>query len=260
MNETKILDHPAPHTDAATMRRERDRVSIREHQSIKCKNCGHMATHKYCAHCGQPTRVRRLNFEDFLEDGINETFHLSQRYFVTLREMHFRPGPTISAYLAGKRRTYQNPLSYFAVGYLALGLFSKYVFHQAADLPVGAIGNLTQYGVLAGTAVIALVAHYVAAQSVFVGMETFAVFLFVYGTMFVDAVLVMALEVPFRKQLLTVTPRVGGMIIDVPMIVVLCIYFAMIVRYKKIPTTKLLLALVFGVGFYVVIRQGLGIK
>ncbi|HEY3251383.1 MAG TPA: hypothetical protein VGK25_09730 [Ignavibacteria bacterium] len=31
-----------------------------------CKNCGHKATDKYCAYCGQPAAIERLNVKELL--------------------------------------------------------------------------------------------------------------------------------------------------------------------------------------------------
>ncbi|MEM1327386.1 MAG: DUF3667 domain-containing protein [Bacteroidota bacterium] len=79
---------------------------------MNCKNCGHEVNGNYCHHCGQATKVNRINFSNVLEDITEGVFQLNKGFFYTLKAMSVRPGHAIREFLEGKRKRHFKPIAY----------------------------------------------------------------------------------------------------------------------------------------------------
>ena len=77
-----------------------------------CLNCDHAVPDRYCGHCGQDAHhTHRLTMTDMPHDILHSIWHVDKGILYTLKTMVRRPGPTIRAYLAGKRVDHFRPLS-----------------------------------------------------------------------------------------------------------------------------------------------------
>lgn len=79
---------------------------------MNCKNCGHSVDGKFCSHCGQNSKVGRIDFPNFLNEISESIFQINKGFFYTLRELFVRPGSTLKEFLNGKRKNHFKPIAY----------------------------------------------------------------------------------------------------------------------------------------------------
>ena len=79
---------------------------------MNCKNCGHNIDTKFCSHCGQNSKVGRINLANFLNEVTESVFQINKGFFYTLRELFVRPGKSLKEFLNGKRKNHFKPIAY----------------------------------------------------------------------------------------------------------------------------------------------------
>lgn len=79
---------------------------------MNCKNCGHRVDEKFCSHCGQSSKVDRINFPNFLKEVSESVFQINKGLFYTLKELFVRPGNTLKEFINGKRKNHFKPIAY----------------------------------------------------------------------------------------------------------------------------------------------------
>jgi hypothetical protein len=80
-----------------------------------CLNCGTIVTDKFCPHCGQKKEVKRLSWRTLTEE-INYFFFIGDGgFYKTVRELAIHPGRLYKNYLDGKRKKYDEPLSFLLI-------------------------------------------------------------------------------------------------------------------------------------------------
>jgi len=82
---------------------------------MNCKNCGHLVDGNFCSHCGQNTRVDKINFSNFLSELSGSVFQVNKGFFYTLKQLFIRPGHSIREYLHGKRKRHFKPIAYVLI-------------------------------------------------------------------------------------------------------------------------------------------------
>lgn len=112
-------------------------------EAMCCCNCGTELKGKFCHHCGQGAKIRRLTFSSLLREAVRSCLDLDSVYLRTFVGMIRQPGLLASRYVSGEREPYANPLKFliFTItlavlvrqGAVKIGLWS-------VD-PSGAIGN-----------------------------------------------------------------------------------------------------------------------
>jgi hypothetical protein len=80
---------------------------------LRCANCDTTVMGEYCHSCGQHVRDPLRSLRDFLRDTVGDIFHLNSRTFRTARDLVVRPGLLTSAYRAGARVRYMQPLQLY---------------------------------------------------------------------------------------------------------------------------------------------------
>jgi hypothetical protein len=77
-----------------------------------CLNCNHplQVDDKFCAKCGQKTRMVRLRFWAGLNELITNAFSFDSKVFVSLRELVLKPGLITQQYNAGMQARFIPPL------------------------------------------------------------------------------------------------------------------------------------------------------
>jgi len=192
--------------------------------------------------------------EALVEEVLKVSMHASHRVLRTLRELTFRPGETIRSYLDGKRKTYQDPVSFFAFGYLLLEAVNRFVL-RPQNLPDTIITRLGRSGTFAGMAVDAVASYYIVTRPELSIIETLAAFAFVYGMMFFDAAAIALVIAAFRDFFVGLPPSIGEMLFDIPLILILFVYFTLVSRALVGPRTlRLIIALAFGAATFVFFR------
>lgn len=79
---------------------------------MTCKNCDHSTEGNFCIHCGQSTKVDRINLHNFLSEISSSVFQINKGLFYSMKELFVRPGHSIREYLSGKRKNHFKPIAY----------------------------------------------------------------------------------------------------------------------------------------------------
>lgn len=82
---------------------------------MNCKNCGELVPDKFCGHCGQNSKVGKINFPNFLSDLSQSVFLVNSGFFYTLLNLFKRPGYAIKDFLDGKRKKHFKPMAFVLV-------------------------------------------------------------------------------------------------------------------------------------------------
>ncbi len=80
-----------------------------------CENCGQPVTETYCGHCGQKRMPERLSFGFLWHELFHFFTHIEKGFFHTTWQMVRSPGRMVMAYIGGRRKQYQSPVSYFLI-------------------------------------------------------------------------------------------------------------------------------------------------
>ncbi|MET0298138.1 MAG: DUF3667 domain-containing protein [Flavitalea sp.] len=85
--------------------------------SPSCLNCNttldQMA--RFCPSCGQKTDTHRLTFKHIIHDFFHAFTHADKSIFGLLRDLAIKPGIVAKEYIAGKRKKYFNPFTFFLI-------------------------------------------------------------------------------------------------------------------------------------------------
>jgi len=83
--------------------------------STTCLSCGQPFKGNYCPNCGQKASVKRLTVSVLLKEFFHFFTHLENGFLFTTWNFIIRPGISSLNYIAGKRKEYQPPVSYFLI-------------------------------------------------------------------------------------------------------------------------------------------------
>lgn len=92
----------------------------------KCLNCHEIFQSKFCPNCGQSAKTHRFSLKMFFtEVFINGVFQIDKGFFYTFKELFFRPGHSIRAYVDGSRVNHFNYFTFIVllitIGHLLAG-------------------------------------------------------------------------------------------------------------------------------------------
>ncbi|HXB30976.1 MAG TPA: DUF3667 domain-containing protein [Puia sp.] len=98
-----------------------------------CLNCGAYVEERYCTHCGQENVEIKESFRHLIGHFFSDLTHYDSKFFITLKDLLFKPGFLTNEYLAGRRANYLHPIRmyvfvsflYFLVTLSFNGLESK---------------------------------------------------------------------------------------------------------------------------------------
>jgi len=82
---------------------------------MECRNCGKIVEGNFCSHCGQDSKVSRINLPNFFNQVSENVFILNKGFFYTLINLFIRPGHSIRDFLNGKRKYHFKPIAYLLV-------------------------------------------------------------------------------------------------------------------------------------------------
>ncbi|MEP6711489.1 MAG: DUF3667 domain-containing protein [Ferruginibacter sp.] len=83
--------------------------------TVDCKNCHSNFEGKFCPHCGQAASTHRINALYFLHDLPHSVLHIDKGFPFTFYQLVKRPARALGDYLAGRRVSYDRPLSYVLI-------------------------------------------------------------------------------------------------------------------------------------------------
>jgi len=94
-----------------------------------CLNCGTLLTadDNFCPYCGQKSNVHRLKLSHILHEFLHSFTHADKGFLGITADLALKPGIVAREYIAGKRKKYFNPFTYFLLC-LGIMVFSANVF------------------------------------------------------------------------------------------------------------------------------------
>lgn len=69
----------------------------------------------FCAKCGQQVKQHRFTLAHFFHEVFHAFTHADKGIFHLLKELAYRPGIVAKEYIAGKRKKYFNPFTFFLI-------------------------------------------------------------------------------------------------------------------------------------------------
>lgn len=78
-----------------------------------CKNCEKELHGHFCDTCGQRSSIHKVTFRETIQDLIETIFSIDAPFFITLKTLFVNPGRLFKEYLAGKRKKYYRPVTFF---------------------------------------------------------------------------------------------------------------------------------------------------
>jgi hypothetical protein len=84
-------------------------------QPHNCLNCENelLTGQNFCAGCGQTATVHRLTTHDVVHEALHYFTHADKGILILIKELATRPGQVARQFIAGKRKRYFSPLSFF---------------------------------------------------------------------------------------------------------------------------------------------------
>jgi Protein of unknown function (DUF3667) len=107
--------------------------------STSCLNCGHTFKGKFCPECGQSTDVGRISARVVIGDALHFFTHIEKGFLFTTRNYVVHPGISSIQYLAGQRKKYQKPVSYFLIWTGLYILLHNWIIHSYHYLLAGEV-------------------------------------------------------------------------------------------------------------------------
>jgi len=104
-----------------------------------CLNCGHNFKGNFCPECGQQATIKRISAAVLFHDVIHFFTHLEKGFLFTTWQYLLHPGISSINYLAGKRKKFQTPVSYFLIWtglYILLhnAIVNYFDYHMAGEV------------------------------------------------------------------------------------------------------------------------------
>jgi hypothetical protein len=176
----------------------------------KCKNCGSEVKELYCGHCGQLAVLERITFY-YIWHGIVHFFtHAERGFLFTSWQMLVAPGKMVTNFIAGKRKKYQPPVSYYLIWIgiyiLALYMIEKF-FGQEKVISFGSYfgpNEQTKYAIshlnIVLTALLpiqALYVYLVLVKKLYNYFETLVTIIYCIGTVLMLQFVFAVVAIPF---------------------------------------------------------------
>ena len=101
-----------------------------------CLNCNNklLETDNYCAACGQENNDRMVSFWDLVKEVFGNIFSYDSQFIRSIVPFLFKPGYLTNQFLAGKRKTYIQPIRlYFATSFLFFLIYSNQINFKNTD-------------------------------------------------------------------------------------------------------------------------------
>lgn len=224
-----------------------------------CRNCAFPAPLPYCGQCGQKTAVKRLDLHWLVGEGLADIAHFTRRFLVTSAGMLTNPGVTVLEYLSGKRTKHQGPIAYFVIASLLLTVFLKFVA-EPNGWHTGSLSTKSRDVMFVVMVGMALMAYWLVTRPVLTLVETIVVFCYLYGTLFIVAPAIVALQYPLRALMGGIGGKYKFLVVDVPNILFVIYMGAKFCIAAKLRLGRL--ALLGGVAFayHLFVREVLGYR
>ncbi len=89
-----------------------------------CLNCGTIVQERYCSHCGQENTEVKESFNHLVRHFFEDVTHYDSKFFITIKDLIFKPGFLTKEYLSGRRASYLHPIRLY--------VFTSFLYFLAA--------------------------------------------------------------------------------------------------------------------------------
>ena len=97
-----------------------------------CKNCNTSINENFCANCGQPAALKRLD-SHYITHEIQHLLHFEKGFLFTVKELLIRPGQGIREYIIDNRNRFIKPVPFLIFTSLIYTLINNY-FHIESSI------------------------------------------------------------------------------------------------------------------------------
>lgn len=94
---------------------------------IICKNCNHEISSNYCADCGMPAKLKRIDNHYILHE-VEHVLHFERGIFYTIKELLLRPGKNVRIFISEDRNRLMKPIMFLIISSLLYTLVNHF-FH-----------------------------------------------------------------------------------------------------------------------------------
>ena len=101
---------------------------IPERKEKDCLNCGTIVQGRYCQHCGQENVVPKETFWHMVTHFLYDITHFDSSFFLTLKDLVFKPGFLSKEYMLGRRKRYLHPIKMYVFTSAVFFLFFFSIF------------------------------------------------------------------------------------------------------------------------------------
>ncbi len=102
-------------------------------EQVKCKNCDHEFSGKYCPNCGQSVKELERPIRFMIADFMGTIITFDTRIIKTLYAVLLQPGKLTVDYLAGKRARYMPPFRFYLFISFVMFLLISTVTNKSID-------------------------------------------------------------------------------------------------------------------------------
>jgi hypothetical protein len=92
-----------------------------------CINCNNLITGNFCANCGQPAKLKRIDSHYVLHE-IQHVLHFEKGVFYTVKELIIRPGQSVRQFISENRNRLVKPIIFIIVSSLIYSI-AVHFFH-----------------------------------------------------------------------------------------------------------------------------------
>jgi hypothetical protein len=99
-----------------------------------CLNCATILTadDNFCPTCGQKTDTHHITIKHILHEFFHSFTHADKGFLGMIADLAIRPGIVATEYIAGKRKKYFNPFTFFLLC-IGLVVFSSHTFNAIGE-------------------------------------------------------------------------------------------------------------------------------
>ncbi|KPM48455.1 DUF3667 domain-containing protein [Jiulongibacter sediminis] len=94
---------------------------------MNCKNCGADLSGNFCAECGAPAKLKRIDAHYIIHE-IEHVLHLDKGIFYTLKELFIRPGKSVREFILETRNRLVKPIIFIILTSLVYSILNS-TFH-----------------------------------------------------------------------------------------------------------------------------------
>lgn len=105
-----------------------------------CVGCNEIIESKYCANCGQPASLKRIN-GNYLLHEFNHLLHLEKGFLYTVKELVIHPGESVKIFLTQNRLKLVKPIIFIIITSLIYTFANHYFDFEKDSINLDAFAN-----------------------------------------------------------------------------------------------------------------------